>query len=143
MLLNFILHSMRDESDKATVPLIKNKQCIAYTGVKICNAYFILGWIYAGVIPPHYSQCAPRISIPFSAKFHPKSKNDLTHAFYIISWNLIEIQLWHFKHVVRNTRSNTVQNLSFLAFVLFERLKKCGVLRKFTPADANQDHTIL
>ena len=85
MLLNFILHSMRDESDKATVTLIKNKQCIAYTGVEICNAYFILGWIYAGVIPPQHSQYAPRISTPFSAKFHHKSKNYLTHTFYIMS----------------------------------------------------------
>ena len=33
MLLNFILHSMRDESDKTSAPLIKNKQCIAYIGV--------------------------------------------------------------------------------------------------------------
>ena len=136
MLLNFILHSMRDESDRATAPLIKNKQCIAYTMVEICNAYFILGGNYAGVIPPHHSQYAPCISTPFSAKFHTKSKNYLTHTFYIISWNLIEIQLWDFKHVVPNTRANTIQNLSFLAFVLFEWLKKCGVLLKSTPADA-------
>ena len=93
MLLNFILHNMRDESNKATEPSIKNKQCITYTGVEICNADFILGWIYAGVIPPHHSQYAPRISTPFSAKFHPKSKNYLPHTFYIISWSLIEIQL--------------------------------------------------
>ena len=76
---------MRDESDKATVPLIKDEQFIAYTEVEICNAYFILGWIYAGVIPPYHSQYAPRISTPFSAKFHPKSKNYLTHTLYIIS----------------------------------------------------------
>ena len=84
MLLNFILHSMRDESDKATALPIKNKYCIAYTGVEIYNAYFILGRIYAGVIPPHHSQHARRISTPFSAKLHPKSKNYLPHTFYII-----------------------------------------------------------
>ena len=56
MLLNFILHSIRDESDKATALPIKNKYCIAYTGVEIYNAYFILGRIYAGVIPLHHSQ---------------------------------------------------------------------------------------
>ena len=84
MLLNFILHSMRNESDKPTEPLIKNKQCIAYTEAEICNAYFILGWIYAGLISPHHSQYAPCISTPFSAKFHPKSKNYLPHTFYII-----------------------------------------------------------
>ena len=38
MLFNFILHSMRDKLDKATTPLIKNKQCVAYTGVEICGA---------------------------------------------------------------------------------------------------------
>ena len=75
MLLNVILHSMRDESDKATAPLIKNKQCIAYTGMEICNVYFMRGWIYAGVIPPHHSEYA----IPFSAKFYPNSKNYLMH----------------------------------------------------------------
>ena len=85
MLLNFILHSMRDESDKAKASLIKNKQCITYTGVKICNAYFILEWIYPGVIPPHHSEYASRISTPFYAKFHLKSKNHLRHTFYIIS----------------------------------------------------------
>ena len=42
-LLNFIVHSVRDESDKATAPLIENKQCIAYTGVEICNAFFYTG----------------------------------------------------------------------------------------------------
>ena len=137
MLFNFILHSVRDESDKATAPLIKNKQCIAYTGAEICNEYFILGWIYAGVIPPHHAQYALRIFTPFSAKFHPKSKNYLPHTFYIISWNLIKIQLWDFKNVVPNSRAYTVQSLNFLAFVLFEWIEKCGVLRKSTPADSN------
>ena len=69
MLLNFILHSMRDESDTAATPPIKNKQCVAYTGVGICDAYYkqvriylvrILYWggIYAVQIPPHDSQYA-------------------------------------------------------------------------------------
>ena len=93
MLPNFILHSMRNESDTATTPPIKNKQCIAYTEMEICNAYFILGLIYEGVIPPHHSQYAPRISTPFSAKLHPKSKNYLPHTFYIIFQNLTEIRL--------------------------------------------------
>ena len=82
MLLNFILHSTRDELDKATTPPIKYKQCITYTEVEIYNACFILGRIYAGVIPLHYSQYARRIFIPF---LHPKSKNYLSHIFYIIS----------------------------------------------------------
>ena len=38
MLLNFVLNSMRDELDKATTPTIKNKQCVASTGVEICGA---------------------------------------------------------------------------------------------------------
>ena len=38
MLLNFVLYSMRGELDKATIPPIKSKQCIAYTGVHICVA---------------------------------------------------------------------------------------------------------
>ena len=84
MLLNFILLSMRDELDKATPPPIKNKQCIAHTGVEICNAYFIHGRIFAGLIPPHHSQYVPRNSTSFSAKMHPNSKNYLSHTFYII-----------------------------------------------------------
>ena len=40
MLLNFISHSMRDELDKATTPPIKNKQCVAYTGVQMCVAQY-------------------------------------------------------------------------------------------------------
>ena len=72
----------------------------------------------------------------FFTKLHPKIKNYHSHTFYIISWNLIEIQLWDFKYVVANTRANTMQILSFLALVLFEKLKKRGVLRKSTPADA-------
>ena len=120
MLLNFILHSMRDESDKAISPPIKNKQCIAYSGLQICNESFILGRIYAGAFPPDHSQYVPRVSTPFSSKLHPKIKNYLPLTFYIIFWYLIEIQFWDFKHVVPN---NTVQNLSFLAFVLFEWLK--------------------
>ena len=84
MLLNFNLHSMRDESDKGTTSPIKNKQCITYTGVKKCNAYFMLGRSYEGVIPPHYSQYALRISTPFSAKLHPNSNNYLPRTFYII-----------------------------------------------------------
>ena len=34
MLLNFVLYSMRDELSKATTPPIKNKQCVAFTGVQ-------------------------------------------------------------------------------------------------------------
>ena len=84
MLLNFISHSMRDESDKAAIPPIKNKQRIAYTAVEICNANFILERIYVGVIPPHHAQYASRIFTLFSAKLHPKSKNYLPQTFYII-----------------------------------------------------------
>ena len=54
MLLNFILHSKRDESDKATTPPVKNTQCITYTGVEICNTQFMLERIYASTIPPHH-----------------------------------------------------------------------------------------
>ena len=48
MLLNFVLHSMR-ELDKATTPSIKTKQCVAYTGVEIFGAYYglLTGRIYA------------------------------------------------------------------------------------------------
>ena len=33
-------------------------------------------------------------------KLHPKNKNYLLHIFYIISWNLMKMQLWDFKHIV-------------------------------------------
>ena len=39
MLLNFVLHSMRDELDEATTPPIKNKRYVAYTRVEIFGAY--------------------------------------------------------------------------------------------------------
>ena len=102
---------------------------------------YILYWggFLRCVIPLHDSQYALRISTLFSVKLRPKSKNYLPHTFYNISWNLTEIQLWDFNHVLpilTNTRANTVQKLSFLALVLFELLKKWGVLRNFTPADA-------
>ena len=38
MLLNFVFIHMRDELDKAPTLPIKNKQCVAYTGVQICVA---------------------------------------------------------------------------------------------------------
>ena len=53
-------------------------------------------------------------------KLHPKSKNHVSHPFFIIFRNLMKIQLWDSKHVVNNTGPNNVQNLSFLALVLFE-----------------------
>ena len=43
-LLNFVLYSMRDELDKATAPAVKNKQCVAYTGVQICVAQITGGY---------------------------------------------------------------------------------------------------
>ena len=103
-----------------------NTQYVFYTGADL----------YGRNPTPSFIAYAPRIFTPFSAKLHTKNKNYLQHTFHIIFWNLIEVQLWDFKHVVSNTTPNTVQNLSFLTFVLFQWLKKCGVLRKSTPADA-------
>ena len=102
-----------------------NMQCVFYTGADLRGRNLTPSFI------------GRRISTPLFGKLHPKSKNYLPHTFYIIFWNLIEIQLWDFKHVVPNTRDDTVQNLSFIAFVFFEWLEKCGVLRKFTLADAS------
>ena len=42
----FVLHSMKDQLDTATMPLIKDKQSVAYTGIKICGAYYKQERIY-------------------------------------------------------------------------------------------------
>ena len=78
MLLNFILHSMRDESDKATTASIENKQCIFTLGVNLQCVF------YTGA---YLSRSNPSLSFTVrTAYFHPVFR-EIAHQNYILKSN--------------------------------------------------------